>query len=239
MGPWLADTIRECDGLTEMMSYWTFSDVFEEQGVVKTPFYGGFGLIAAGNLPKPAYDAFQMLHRLGDQRIVLNSESSLLTRRADGSLVLAVWNYVPPEEAGASRNVTVRFKNTNPRLALIWRLDSAHGDFHALYEKMGEPRYPTAPQMQALRTAAALTPERHELKDSELTLSLPAQGLAVVELSTTASIPERAFESASDSEGGCRSDDSLDTSARRTPALLAGSGERGYAQGPKRADDSK
>jgi beta-xylosidase len=43
MGPWLADTIRQCDGLTEIMSYWTFSDVFEEQGVVKEPFYGGFG----------------------------------------------------------------------------------------------------------------------------------------------------------------------------------------------------
>jgi xylan 1,4-beta-xylosidase len=39
MGPWMADTIRQCDGLTAMMSYWTFSDVFEEQGVVKTPFY--------------------------------------------------------------------------------------------------------------------------------------------------------------------------------------------------------
>lgn len=41
MGPFLADTIRQCDGLVETMSYWTFSDVFEEQGVVKTPFYGG------------------------------------------------------------------------------------------------------------------------------------------------------------------------------------------------------
>jgi xylan 1,4-beta-xylosidase len=38
MGPWLADTIRQCDGLTEMMSYWDFSDVFEEQGVVKQQF---------------------------------------------------------------------------------------------------------------------------------------------------------------------------------------------------------
>ncbi len=46
MGPWMADTIRQCDGLTTMMSYWTFSDVFEEQGVVKKPFYGGFGLVA-------------------------------------------------------------------------------------------------------------------------------------------------------------------------------------------------
>ena len=52
MGPFLANTIRECDGLTEMMSYWTFSDVFEEQGVVKTPFYGGFGLLAERSIPK-------------------------------------------------------------------------------------------------------------------------------------------------------------------------------------------
>ena len=44
MGPWMADTIRDCNGLVDMMSYWTFSDVFEEQGVVKKPFYGGYGL---------------------------------------------------------------------------------------------------------------------------------------------------------------------------------------------------
>ncbi len=44
----LANNIRLRDGLTSMMSYWTFSDVFEEQGAVKTPFYGGYGLIAAG-----------------------------------------------------------------------------------------------------------------------------------------------------------------------------------------------
>src|ERR1700690_3042853 len=48
MGAWLADTIRQCDGLTDIMSYWTFSDVFEEQGVAKGPFYGGGGLVAAG-----------------------------------------------------------------------------------------------------------------------------------------------------------------------------------------------
>ena len=44
MGPWLANTIRQCDGLTDIMSYWAFSDVFEEQGVVKRPFYGGLRL---------------------------------------------------------------------------------------------------------------------------------------------------------------------------------------------------
>src|SRR3984957_8281997 len=61
MGPWLADTIRQCDGLVAMMSYWAFSDVFEEQGVVKQPFYGGYGLIAENGLPKPAFNAFKLL----------------------------------------------------------------------------------------------------------------------------------------------------------------------------------
>ena len=37
MGPWLANTIRQSDGLTDMLSYWTFSDVFEEQGVSNSP----------------------------------------------------------------------------------------------------------------------------------------------------------------------------------------------------------
>ena len=82
MGPWLADTIRQCDGLVDMMRYWTFSDVFEEQGVVKQPFYGGYGLIAEDGLPKPAFNALSCLHRLGEQRIALDSKSALVTRTA-------------------------------------------------------------------------------------------------------------------------------------------------------------
>ena len=183
MGPWLADTIRQCDGLLEMMSYWTFSDVFEEQGVVKTPFYGGYGLIAAGNIPKPAFNAFQLLHKLGDRRIALDSDSALLTRRAGDSLVLAIWNYSGSGEGGSSKIVTARFKNTNVHQAVVWRLDAAHGDFHPLYEKMGEPRYPTPLQLRQLRMAATLVgPENQELKDGELTFSLPAHALALIEM---------------------------------------------------------
>ena len=101
MGPWLADTLRRCDGLTDMMSYWTFSDVFEEQGVVKRPFYGGFGLIAAGGIPKPVFNAFKILHGLGTERYDAASEHALVTRGADGSFVIALWNYAPPGGSGA------------------------------------------------------------------------------------------------------------------------------------------
>jgi len=183
MGPWLADTIRQCDGLVDSMSYWTFSDVFEEQGVVKTPFYGGYGLVAAGGIPKPAFNAFKLLHNLGEERIELDSDSALLTRRKNGTLVLAIWNYAPPEQPGSPRTITLRLKGLDAKQALISRLDSDHGDFHSDYEKMGAPRYPSQPQVQKLRQAAELPPpESREIKKGELTLTLPGHGLAVIEL---------------------------------------------------------
>jgi xylan 1,4-beta-xylosidase len=184
MGPWLADTIRQCDGLVGMMSYWTFSDVFEEQGVVKTPFYGGFGLIAEDDIPKPAYNAFALLHKLGNQRIALDSDSALLTRRDDGTMVLAVWNYAPPgAETGISKTVTLRFQNTRRRRVLISRVDHEHGDVQPAYEKMGSPRYPSASQIKDLRQAAQLpAPESRKAKHEELTITIPAQGLALIEL---------------------------------------------------------
>jgi len=183
MGPWLADTIRQCDGLVNIMSYWSFSDVFEEQGVVKTPFYGGYGLIAEDDIPKPAFNAFKLLHKLGEERIQLNSDFALLTRRKDGTLVLAVWNYAAPEEAGSPKTISLRLENTKVSRALISRVDRDHGDVHSTYEKMGSPNYPTHQQIQELRQAAELSgPEEQPITNREFKLTLPAHGLAVIEL---------------------------------------------------------
>jgi xylan 1,4-beta-xylosidase len=183
MGPWMADTIRRCDGLVDVMSYWTFSDVFEEQGVVKTPFYGGYGLVAAGGIPKPAYNAFKLLHQLGEERIQIDSDSALLTRRKDGTLALAVWNYAPPGQSGSSRIVRLRLKNTKATQALISRVDSDHGDFHSAYEKMGSPPYPTQAQIGELRRATELpAAESRAIENGELTLTIPVHGLALIEL---------------------------------------------------------
>ena len=195
MGPWLATTISQCDGLTEAMSYWSFSDVFEEQGVVRTPFYGGFGLVAEDNIPKPAYNAFAMLHRLGTQRIAIASkpEDALATRNADGSLAVAVWNYAPPYGTGMSYTPppakvgtpkTIRLKITGVRpaaMVMLWQLDSEHGNVVKAFDAMGRPAYPTRRQIEELRAAGQLpVPRRVRLVGGGLTLLLPPQGLAVL-----------------------------------------------------------
>jgi xylan 1,4-beta-xylosidase len=183
MGPWLADTIRQCDGLTEAMSYWTFSDVFEEQGIVKKPFYGGFGLIAADNLPKPSFNAFKLLHRLGTRRIPVDSNTVLATRRADGTVVAAAWNLVLPGKTGTAKELDLQLKGISSGWrAYIYRLDAQHGSLLAAYKAMGSPRYPTPEQVESLRNAAKLPPpEVVPITGSQLALSLPPDGLAVVE----------------------------------------------------------
>ncbi len=189
MGPWLAETVRQCDGLAQDMAYWSFSDVFEEQGVVKTPFYGGFGLRAAGGIPKPSFNAFVLLHQLGEERFSPETEQALLTRRGDGTLVLALWNY---REAGAARTdrrqVAVSFVHTDARSAQVQLLDPQHGNFAEAYAAMGSPRYPTQQQLDALRQAADLPPAVTEpLEAQRLNLDIPPDGVVLITVPARAS----------------------------------------------------
>ncbi|QNI36664.1 GH39 family glycosyl hydrolase [Edaphobacter albus] len=196
MGPWLATTISQCDGLVESLSYWTFSDVFEEQGVVRTPFYGGFGLIAEDHIQKPAFHAFAMLHQLGDQRIALNSDSALATRRSDGSLAIALWNYAPPDGTGAAytkppasrgpeRTFTLQLAGVaSNAAATILRVDETHGNVIPAYDAMGRPAFPSREEIVKLRDAGKAAPSEHAtLKNGTLTIQVPPQGLAVVLIS--------------------------------------------------------
>jgi xylan 1,4-beta-xylosidase len=184
MGPWMANTIRACDGLTQMMSYWTFSDVFEEQGVIKTPFYGGFGLLAEDGIPKPSYDAFGLLHMLGTERLPAKADDVLVTRRKDGTLVIAAWNYVAPGATGPEKTIDLDLKSVaDGARATVRRVDAQHGDTLDAWKKMGSPSFPTLEQIEALRKASQIgPPEVHTIRGGRMALKLPSMGLAVVEV---------------------------------------------------------
>ncbi|ADW67251.1 GH39 family glycosyl hydrolase [Granulicella tundricola] len=190
MGPWMATTISQCDGMTESMSYWSFSDVFEEQGVVRTPFYGGFGLMAEDNIPKPAFNVFAMLHGLGTERLKLDSDSAMLTRRADGTLVMALWNYVAPTEpttsdvapAGAVRRFTLTLPG-GAKQATIMRVDQDHGNVIKAFDAMGKPATPSREQIKQLQQAGQASPAEHvAIRNHQLDLTIPPAGLVVLEL---------------------------------------------------------
>jgi xylan 1,4-beta-xylosidase len=181
MGAWLANNIRLCDGLTSMMSYWTFSDVFEEEGIAKTPFYGGYGLIAVGGIPKAAFNAFALLHLLGDQRLSPELDDALVTKRADGTLAIALWNYAEPGAIGEPRDFEVQIPVE--RAADLTVLDADHGSALSYWRQIGVPTFPSREQQQALRVAGALpTPQPLPIVGGMLRLTLPPHSLALIEV---------------------------------------------------------
>jgi xylan 1,4-beta-xylosidase len=184
VGPALAYDIVQCDGLVQMMSYWTFDDVFEEGGVPEDPFHNGFGLIAVGGVKKPAFYDYALLHRLGYERLANSSNNALATRRADGTLVVAVWNEVEPDQTGAPQHARLEFRNVGSAPpVLIRRVDEKHSNSLAAYRAMGSPRYPTRAQIEQLNRESALAPpEITTLTNGALEIDVPVNGLAVLEI---------------------------------------------------------
>jgi xylan 1,4-beta-xylosidase len=167
-----------------MMSFWTFSDVFEENGPVRTPFYGGFGLVAAGGIHKSSFNAFALLHKLGNQRISSDATNVLVTRRDKQHVAIALWNLVDPDQPGQARRVRLQFRNLGPNAhGVLTRLDSTHGNVLPAYEKMARPRYPTQSQIHELNRAGELHPaETLAIRDNQLDLTLPVNALYMVEI---------------------------------------------------------
>ena len=185
LGPWMADTIRQCAGKVDMMSLWTFSDVFEEQGVIKTPFYGGYGLIAEDSIPKPGFLAFSLLHTLGTTRLPLSADNMIATRRADGTLVIAAWNLAePPGSTVLDRIITLSLAGERSgATATVRRVDAEHGDTLDAWKQMGSPADPSLTQIHSLQKIGTLgEPEPVPVVNGQLKLRIPSSGLAVVEV---------------------------------------------------------
>jgi xylan 1,4-beta-xylosidase len=184
VGPALANTIRQCDGLTDMLSFWTFSDVFEEGGPIAKPFEGEFGLRAKGGINKPSYYAYGLLHQLGNQRIASASKDAIVTKSVNGEIEIAAWNLVDPDKHGSTRSIDFEFLNIPADAqASIQRVDTEHGNVLPHYAAMGKPLDPTPEQVEKLNRETALAaPEELGLKGGRLKLSLAPNTLALIKV---------------------------------------------------------
>jgi xylan 1,4-beta-xylosidase len=181
-GPALANTVGRCDGVVNMMSYWTFSDVFEEEGPIPKPFINGYGLRAKGGIDKPSFYAFELLHQLGDERLATTSKDVIATRDAGGEVAIAAWNLVDPGQAGKNKTMDFTFSHLpiDARVR-IQRLDADHGNVLQQYAAMGGPLDPTADQVEQLNRATALpVPLETRLKEGRIEISLTPNSLVLI-----------------------------------------------------------
>src|SRR5262249_54137236 len=101
--------LKGVQGLVQGMSYWAYTDLFEEPGPPPTPFHGGFGLLNREGLRKPAFFAYKYLRGLGGKEIPSSDPQILAT--VEGKKVAALlWDWQQPEQRVSNRPFYTRLQ---------------------------------------------------------------------------------------------------------------------------------
>jgi len=85
--------IKQVGTAANSMSYWVFTDIFEEAGPRFTPFHGGFGLLNTQGINKPAFYAYKFMNQLGDKELINADSTSWICKNAQGNVQLLLWDF--------------------------------------------------------------------------------------------------------------------------------------------------
>ncbi|MFH1194101.1 MAG: glycoside hydrolase [bacterium] len=90
---YILDRIKKVGDAATSMSYWVFTDIFEEPGPRFTPFHGGFGLLNYQAINKPAFYSYQFMNKLGNTELVNNDASSWACKDEKGNVQILFWDF--------------------------------------------------------------------------------------------------------------------------------------------------
>ncbi len=158
-----AKTALEASGIADGYSFWTFSDIFEENYFPSMPFHGGFGLLTLHGIAKPVYRAFQLLHELGDERLVvdgLHHTVDVWVVRRRSSVTILMTNHALPQRSIDRKRVRITLRNAGrPGSASIRRIDERHANAGRIWQQLGTPEYLSSSVVERLDAASRLREE--------------------------------------------------------------------------------
>ena len=166
-------------------SYWTFGDVFEEQGVPSSPFHGGFGMIANQLIPKPTLWAFHFFNNLKGE-CVHRDENSVILRKADGSYEGVAWNIAQADREDVTLDIALPVEGKC--VLTTETVDEVTCNPLKAWHDMGEPASLTDAQLRFLRQAGQPLCATQQVQDGKISLLLREN--AVVRFTLKAAAPQ-------------------------------------------------
>lgn len=174
------DKIKGAQEYVNSMSYWVFTDIFEENGPRFEPFHGGFGLINYQGIKKPAYRAYQFASMLGNRELVNTDSSSWVCKDNDGNVQALFWEFNPvepkdslndqeffkmefiPKAAGSTKFFIKNIPNGTYQLQ-IYQTGYKVNDAYTTYLEMGAPSQLTVKQENTLKSICSGMPIQNEI----------------------------------------------------------------------------
>ena len=167
--------LKASRGLAQGMSYWTYTDLFEEPGPPPTPFHGGFGLMNREGIRKPAWFAYKYLHALQGNEIPAADPQVWAATTGSGVAAL-LWDFEQPRQEvsnhpffgrklpawpAADAALTVRGLAPGRYRVQVSRTGYGANDAYSAYLDMGAPASLSPEQLARL---TALTEDRPEIE---------------------------------------------------------------------------
>jgi xylan 1,4-beta-xylosidase len=163
--PYILTKLKASQGLAQGMSYWTYTDLFEEPGPPTAPFQGGFGLLNPQGIRKPAYFAYKYLHALQGESLKTSDPQAMLATQG-GNVTAVIWDFEQPDQkvsnrsfytklipAHAASSVRLQVTHLAPNTAYqleVHRTGYRANDAYSAYIEMGSPKALTTAQIAHL-----------------------------------------------------------------------------------------
>ncbi len=166
--PYILEKLKQVGDAANSMSYWVFTDIFEEAGPRFTPFHGGFGLMNYQGIKKPAYYAYSFLNRLGETELTNADSSSWVCKSEKGDLQVLFWDYTYTHPGDSVLNqmfyardlpsktkgkISVEINNIplGSYTLEIYRIGYRVNDPYSEYLSIGKPKQLTKQQVETLK----------------------------------------------------------------------------------------
>jgi xylan 1,4-beta-xylosidase len=203
--------LKGCEGLAQGMSYWTYTDLFEEPGPPTASFQGGFGLLNREGIRKPVFFAYKYLHGLRGARINTRDPQAILAGER-GALTAVIWDFQQPEQKVSNRSFYTTVLAAHPAAAVhlrvthllpgaAYRFNVHRTGYHAndaytAYLEMGAPKDLTEQQVAHLSDLTRDMPETDRFvntqTDGSLEIAVPMSSNDIVLLTLTPAGSQRA-----------------------------------------------
>lgn len=193
---YLAGQLARLGESNESYSYWTFGDVFEEQGVPTTPFYGGFGLVAQGCIPKPTFWTFAFYKKLkdfGTECMFKDANTVVVKGGAGNGYAGILWNV---DGEPFTREISMP---ADGEYTLITKtVDEECCNPLKLWHDLGEHAYPTKSEVELLKSAANPLVKSEVVKadggKAEIGIEVKKNGVVYFELIPRSFTPDRGYD---------------------------------------------
>ena len=116
--PYILAKLKGAEGLLQGMSYWTYTDLFEEPGPPTAPFQGGFGLMNPQGIRKPAYFAYKYLHALEGSTLA-TSDAQAMFSRSGGNFTGVIWDFEQPDQKVSNRREASNMSTTSKPMDIL------------------------------------------------------------------------------------------------------------------------